>query len=254
MAVAAAVVGRVCPANSSLIDTRSSSSLEMMTGEVSDLWSWLTTNRRITATNYHETDMIGKWKGKWELASCVAAGKLCTVGNVSGSWQVVAVGNLYIISELCGSWQAVYRWQAVAASKLWQLTICTPLASCVAVGKPWRLAICTLLASCVTVNELHTVGKPCGSGQSVWELASSVPLTSYIPWANCVAVGKLRGSGQAWHPTRCRRRCHSGPPHSCAGPGMKLSRNRSHAKDGFSKFGTPLIITAGITGTREVES
>jgi hypothetical protein len=35
---------------------------------------------------------------------------------------------------------------------------------------------------------------------------------------------------------------------------MKLSRNRSHAKDGFSKFETPLIIIAGITGTREVES
>jgi hypothetical protein len=70
------------------------------------------------------------------------------------------------------------------------------LASCVAVGKPWRLAICTSLASCVTVNELHTVGKPCGSGQSVWELASSVPPTSYIPWANCVAVGRLYAAGE----------------------------------------------------------
>jgi hypothetical protein len=142
----------------------------MMTGEASDLRSWLTTNRRITTTNYHETDMIGKRKGKWELASCVAAGKLCTVGNVCSSWQVVAVGNLYIISELCGSWQALYRWQPVAASKLWQLTVCTPLASCVAVGKPWRLAICTLLASCVAMAKLYAAGELCGSGQawSVW--------------------------------------------------------------------------------------
>jgi hypothetical protein len=48
----------------------------------------------------------------------------------------------------------------------------------------------------MTVNELHTVGKPCGSGQSVWELASSIPLASYIPWASCVAVGKLYAAGE----------------------------------------------------------
>jgi len=69
---------------------------------------------------------------------------------------------------------------SVAAGKLWQLTICTLSASCVAVGKPWRLAIWTLLASCVTVNELHTVGKPCGSG------------------AICVAVSKLYTAGELY--------------------------------------------------------
>jgi hypothetical protein len=39
-----------------------------------------------------------------------------------------------------------------------------PLATSVVVGKLWRLTICTPLASCVAVNELHTVGKLCGSG------------------------------------------------------------------------------------------
>jgi hypothetical protein len=114
----------------------------------------------------------------------------------------------------------------------------------------------------VTVNELHTVGKSCGSGQSVWELASSIPLASYIPWASCVAVGKLYaagelcGSGQAWSvwvQLGIRRRCHSGPPQRETEPQNELG-DRSHAKDRFSKFETPLIIIAGITGTREVES
>ena len=60
-----------------------------------------------------------------------------------------------------------------------------------AAGKLWQLAICTPLASCVAVNELHTVGKLytagelCGSGRAVWQ------------WASCVAVDKLCGSGQA---------------------------------------------------------
>jgi hypothetical protein len=94
--------GRVCPANSSLIDTRSSSSLEM-TGEVSDLRSWLTTNRRITATNYHETDMIGNRKGKWELASCVAAGKLWRLAICISLASCVTVGKLYTVGNLCGS-------------------------------------------------------------------------------------------------------------------------------------------------------
>ena len=95
--------GRVCPADSSLIDTRSSSSLEMMTGEVSDLRSWLTTNRRITA-NYHETDMIGKRKGKRELASCVAAGKLWRLTICISLASCVAIGKLCTVGKL---WQLV---------------------------------------------------------------------------------------------------------------------------------------------------
>jgi hypothetical protein len=109
----------------------------------------------------------------------------------------------------------------------------------------------------VTVNELHTVGKPCGSGQSVWELASSIPLASYIPWASCVAVAScmLLASCVAAGKLGIRRGVGADVTVAhCAGPGMKLSRNRSHAKDGFSKFEMPLIIIAGITGTREVES
>jgi hypothetical protein len=46
----------------------------------------------ITATNYHETDMICKGKEgvggreeKWELASCVAVSKLDAVGELCGS-------------------------------------------------------------------------------------------------------------------------------------------------------------------------
>jgi hypothetical protein len=31
------------------------------------------------------------------------------------------------------------------------------------VGKLWQLAICTPLASCVAVGKLYTVGKLCGS-------------------------------------------------------------------------------------------
>ena len=61
---------------------------------------------------------------------------------------------------------------SVTAGKLWQL------ASYVAVGKLWQLAICTSLVSCMAGNELHTVGRLCGSGQSV-------------------AKGKLCGRGQA---------------------------------------------------------
>jgi hypothetical protein len=135
--------------------------------------------------------MICKRKGKWELASCMAVGKLCTVGN------------LYIISELCGSWQAMYRWQP-----LWQLVSCgswrcTPLASCVAVGKPWRLAICTLLASCIPLVSIVAVGNLCGSqqalyrwrvicrGRAVWPCKLCGRGQAVLLLASCVAAGKL---------------------------------------------------------------
>ena len=57
---------------------------------------------------YKGKEGIGGREEKWELASCVAIGKLYTVGRLRGSWQAVVVGDLYTISELCGSWQAVY--------------------------------------------------------------------------------------------------------------------------------------------------
>jgi hypothetical protein len=67
--------------------------------------------------------MICKGKeGKWELASCVVVGKLCTVGTSMAAgklWQLascMAASNLYIISKLC------------------DLTSFVPLASFVAVG------------------------------------------------------------------------------------------------------------------------
>jgi hypothetical protein len=39
--------------------------------------------------------------------------------------------------------------------------------SSAAAGKLWQLVICTLLASCVAVGELCTVGKLCSSWQAV---------------------------------------------------------------------------------------
>jgi len=75
MAAAATAVGAGSAlANSSLTATRSSSSLEMMTGKV-------------------PLDIICKGKegveemeGKWELASYVVVSKLYTVSELCGSW------------------------------------------------------------------------------------------------------------------------------------------------------------------------
>jgi hypothetical protein len=49
--------------------------------------------------------------------------------------------------KLCGSWQAV------AVGKLWQLAICTPLASCVAVGK-----LCCS-GQAMAVGDLYTISE-----------------------------------------------------------------------------------------------
>jgi hypothetical protein len=101
--------------------------------------------------------MICKGKeGKWELASCVVVGKLCTVGTSMAAgklWQLascVAASNLYIISKLC------------------ELTSCVPLASFVAVGIGRSLASDPVLAqmsqwpiaavsSCVAECDCHRV-------------------------------------------------------------------------------------------------
>ena len=48
------------------------------------------------------------------------------------------------------------------------------------VGELWQLAICTPLASSVVAGELCTVGKLCGSWQAVWQLAICTPLASCI--------------------------------------------------------------------------
>jgi hypothetical protein len=91
------------------------------------------------------------------------------------------------------------------------------LASSVAVGKLWQLTICTPLASCVAVNELHTVGKLytagelCGIGRAVWQWTSCVAVDNLCgsgqavwQWTSCVAVDKLCGSGQSvWQWTSC---------------------------------------------------
>jgi hypothetical protein len=101
-----------------------------------------------------------------------------------------------------------------------------------------------------TASELYTVGELCDRGQAVW------PRASYAAVGKLYAAGELCGSGQAWSvwvQLGIRRRCHSGPPQRETEPQNELG-DRSHAKDRFSKFETPLIIIAGITGTREVES
>jgi hypothetical protein len=83
-------------------------------------------------------------------------------------------------------------------------------------------------AGYVAVGKLYAASELCSSGQAwgVWvSLASGMVLAQMSQW-------------RCWHETEPQNQ----------------PRNRSHVKDGFSKFKTPLIIIAGITGTREVES